>query len=190
MPFGQLLGELRSDHVLVDVRRDEIGGGDLRGFVADLSDELVLLDIVDDGSQADGHAIIMRDDITFLRWNTAAMRAWERSVASEDVPASPGPTIDLSEWRSAIASLESRDRLLTFRRERMDGSVCYIAREIELTFDLVVAIQVSTEGKEDGRFALRVGDLTRLDFGSAYELGLGRILGLERTHQSVVIEPR
>ena len=189
MPFGQVLGELRSDHVLVDIRRDEIGGGDLRGFVADLSDELVLLDIVNDGVRGDGHAIILRDDITFLRWDTVAMRAWQRSVDAPAYPESPGLTIDLSDWRSVIASLESQDRLLTFHRERMDGSVCYIARELDLSFDLVVGLQVSTEGEEDGRFALRVGYLTRLDFDGSYERGLGRMMGIERGQQSVVPGP-
>jgi len=188
MPFGELLRSLQCDHVLVDVRRDKIGGGDIRGFVADLSDELVLLDIVDD-VRANGHMIVMRDDISFLRWNTAQMRAWERAVVVANVPTSPEPAIDLTDWMSAIASLESHDRLLTFHRERMDGSVCYLARDIELSFGLVVGLQVSIDGEEDGRFALRMEDLTRLDFGTAYERGLGRILGLERGHQGVVPDP-
>ena len=176
MPFGELLRSLRGDHVLVDVRRDKIGGGDLRGFVADLSDELVLLDIVDD-VRANGQMIVMRDDISFLRWNTAQMRAWERAVIVADVPTAPEPAIDLTDWMSAITSLESHDRLLTFHRERMDESVCYLARDIELSFGLVVGLQVSIDGEEDGRFALQMGDLTRIDFGSAYERGLGLILG-------------
>ena len=178
MPFGELLGESRSRRDLADFRRDEMKADDIRGFVAGLSGELVLIEVVGDDLRSDGHRIIKLDDLTFVRWGTGQMRAWERAFEAREPGEVPADALDLTDWRSASASLQATGRLVTFHRERMDRSTVYIARDFDLTFDLVVGTQISTEGEEDGSFAIRFEDITRIDFGGGYERGLERVLGL------------
>ncbi len=180
MPFAQLLAQLRDDRTLVDVRRDEIGGGDIRGYISDITDELVRIDAVADDLQSDGLVIVNLDDITFLRWDTAKMRAWSRVVEVREADQSFDSTLDLSDWRSLLASLEGTDRLVSFHREKMDGGTCYIAREFSMTYDLIVGLQVTSEGEENGSFAIQVEDLTRIDLGAGYESGLKRIFDAGR----------
>jgi len=80
MAFGELLERLKTERVLVDVRRDDLDAGDLRGFVVGVSDELALIAVVSDHVRRDGFTILRRSDITFLRWGMARMKAWERVV--------------------------------------------------------------------------------------------------------------
>jgi hypothetical protein len=176
MAFGELLRKLLDERALVDIRRDAMNVDDIRGFVADISDELVLIAAVADDIRTDGYRIINRDDITLLRWSTGKMKAWERVIGFPDADVAAAPGLDLSDWRAAIASLEPTVSLLTFHRERMDHQTCYIARNFELTYDLIVGVQVTTEGEENGSFAIRVEDITRLDFGAGYERRLNQIL--------------
>jgi len=58
----------------------------------------------------------------------------------------------------------------------VDQSTAYIARNFELASDLIVGVQVTKEGEEDGTFPIRVEDLTRIDFGGGYDQGLSRVL--------------
>ena len=178
MPFDDVLKTLQGERVIVDVRRDELGGADIRGFVAGVSDDLVLIAVVGDHIERDGFTILERSDITFLRWGTGQMKAWERVVKTFDQDELVNLPRDLADWQSAITLLKSAGPV-SFYRERVDKGTTYIARDFALKGDLIVGTQVTTEGEEDGVFAFKLDDLTRVEFGGSYERGLGRILGLE-----------
>ena len=176
MPFAQLLAQLHDDRALVDIRRDEIGGPDIRGYIGEISDELVRVEAVADDMRTDGFIILSLDDITFVRWDTAKLKAWSRAVEIRELDKTFGADLDLSNWRALLASLEGTSRLVSIHRENMDGGTCYITREFSMTYDLIVGLQVTTEGDENGSFAIRVEDLTRIDLGAGYQSGLDRIL--------------
>ena len=176
MPFAQLLAQLRDDRALVYVCREGIRDPGIRGYIGEVSDELVRIEAVTDHIRTDGLIILNLDDITFLRWDTAKMKAWSRVVEVREADKTFDATLDISDWRTLLASLEGTGRLVSLYREKLDGEFCYFTREFSMTYDLIVASHVNSDEGENGSFAIRVEDLTRIDLGGEYETGLKRVL--------------
>lgn len=174
MPFSAMLNRLQDERALVDVRRDGLDVSDIRGFIVGVSEALVLIAVVGDSIERDGFTIVERSAITFLRWGEPRLVAWAWVVELDRHELAAFPQ-DLTDWRSTIASPRP-SRLLTFHREAIDRSTAYVAREFEVMGDLLVGKQVTPDGEEQGAFAIKLEDLTRVDFGGSYERGLSRIL--------------
>jgi hypothetical protein len=175
MIFLDQLNELSESRTLVDVRRDDLNVDDLRGFILGTSAKLVLIGLVGDDIQPDGYTLIDLNDVTFLRWGTAQLMAWERAVrgmTGQDLLVD----VDLSSWWSAIAAAQATSPLVTFHRERLAPTTCYISDQFRYSDSLIVGRHISIEGERDGSIAIRSDDLTRVDFGGRYESGLNRVL--------------
>ncbi len=175
MIFFEFLNELIEKESLVDVRRDDLEVHDIRGFILAVSAKLVLIGVVGDDIQHDGYTIIEMDDITFLRWGTEPLLGWEKMLQG---PRLDGlvKALDLSTWWGALEAARATARMVTFRRERIDSSTCYLSDRFQFSDLSIVGRQISTDGQRDGSFAFRSDDLTRIDFGGRYESGLIRIL--------------
>ena len=175
MIFLELLNELSESKSLVDVRRDELEVDDIRGFILATSAKLVLIGVVGDDIRHDGYTIVELDDITFLRWGTDNLLGWEkvlRGPEGDDM----AKELDLSNWWAAIEVARAKAALITFHRERLDSTVCYISDRFQFSDLSVIGRQITTDGQRNGSFALRSEDLTRIDFGARYESGLNRML--------------
>jgi len=174
MALDELLNDLRDRKALVDWRRDRMNSGDLRGYLLDYSDELLLLGVVSDFIRDDGYTIVAREDVTFLRWDTDILRGWRRAAFSSQGELAEDPKVDLEGWAGVLRSLDGVADLLTFHREKLDSSTCYIAGRFEIRDPWLIGEQLTSDATHDGRFALLLEDLTRIDFGGSYELGLSR----------------
>jgi hypothetical protein len=172
--YRKLIEDFIRTRELVDFRRAQIKADDLRGFALRASDSLILLQIVSDDVYLNGFSIIRSEDITFLRWGNQTLRSWQDALP--DNKSSASPSVDVESWESAIASILQIERLITFNLEAADHDACYIGRNVTLEQGVVVADEIHTDGKCDGQFTLRLEDVTRVDFGQAYERGLERIL--------------
>lgn len=172
MAFDEMLNDLRDRKALVDFRRDRLNVGDLRGYLLDYSEELMLIGVVSDFVRHDGYRIIAREDLTYLRWDTDILRGWRRAAISLAGEVAEGPKVDLEGWSGAIRSLDGVAELLTFHRHRLDSSTCYIALRFELREPWLIGDQLTSEATHDGRFAMLLEDLTQIDFGGSYEKGL------------------
>jgi hypothetical protein len=175
MIFFELLNELIESKSLVDVRRDDLEVDDIRGFILATSAKLVLIGAVGDDIQHNGYSIIEQDDITLLRWGTDNLLGWEKALLG---PSTAGlvKDPDLSTWWGALEVARSTAPLVTFFRERLDSSVCYISDGFRFSDVSIVGRNISTDGERNGSFAIRSDDLTRIDFGGRYEAGLHRML--------------
>jgi hypothetical protein len=174
--FSDLLTRLRNGRTLVDVRRDEMNVDDVRGLILDVSDTLLLIGVVSDDIQYDGYTVVDRDDVSFLRWGTSVLLGWEGVLGGLDDDLAVRD-IALTDWRSAIGSIRPRMPLVAFHREKIDSRTCYLSDDFELAEVEIIGRQVTIDGEHDGSFAIRLGDLTRIDFGGRYEGGLRRMLG-------------
>jgi hypothetical protein len=116
---------------LISLRRDEIDDHAIEGFVIGASDELVLLQYVYD-FHLDGLMVLAVSDITEVRC-TATNRFQRNLLESEGlVERVPfGLSIDLQNWRSAIANLASRYPLLILECERQDEPDFVIGRVMD-----------------------------------------------------------
>jgi hypothetical protein len=175
MIFLELLNELCESKSLVDIRRDDLNVDDMRGFVLGTSAKFVLIEVVGDDIRHDGYAVVETDDVTFLRWGTDQLLGWQRILRGPN-GADLASEADLSNWWGVIETARSNSQLVTFHRERLDSSTCYISDEFRFSDTLVVGRQISTDGQRNGNFALKSDDLSRVDFGARYEDGLRQML--------------
>jgi hypothetical protein len=175
MIFFELLNELSEARSLVDLRRDDLKVDDIRGYILATSAKLVLIETVSDDIQHNGYSIIDQDDITLLRWGTDNLLGWEKALHGP----SPDGLVkdpDLSTWWGALEAARATAPMVTFFRERLNSSGCFISDSFRFSDVSIVGRNISTDGERDGSFAMRSDDLTRIDFGGRYEAGLHRML--------------
>jgi hypothetical protein len=175
MIFLEQLNELMESNSLVDVRCDDLKADDIRGFILGTSAKLVLIGVAGNDIQNDGYTIIQLEDVTFLRWGTDNLLGWEKALHGPRNDECLKDT-DLSSWWGAIEAARRIGPMVTFQRERIDSSTCYISDRFQFSDSLIVGRNISTDGERNGSFALRTDDLTRIDFGGRYESGLHRML--------------
>jgi predicted RNA-binding protein len=161
---------------LVDLKRESMDHNALRGFVATVSTDFVVVSVVDDQCHFNGATVLRTEDVTFVRWGSDVLAAWTRVL--QESPTAPGSVkyVDLSSWETVVRSVAASERVVTFHREVVDDSVCYIGTNVSVEGECVTADVISVEGTINGRFALRTGDLTKLDFGGGYEQSLWRMV--------------
>jgi hypothetical protein len=180
MPFGELLERFRVERTLVELRRDGLVTAPVTGLVLGFSKRLVLAQVADEDGRPDGYAVLRRGDLTRVDWDTPPLR--RLALASGALARSDPVTreIQLADWRTAIESAALAAPLLTFRREDTGEKTTSRSSGVQLLKHLMVGEWVSNGGIEEGRFALPIETLTRLDFAGGFERGLERALGIAR----------
>lgn len=168
-----LLRQLQADAALIDLRLER---GDARGYIEALSDELLLLAVATSNVTMGGFTVIRVEDIELIRWNEECHRAWQAALMYDGVSLRRSEPISLDSWVSAIGDIATQERLLTFHIDEPDA--VFIGTGVSLVGELVVADNVTIEGTIDGRFALSVDRVRRIDFGGPYERGLTRMLDI------------
>ena len=171
----EALSQAQSEGHLVDLKREGIGCP-IRGFVSSHSADLVLVSVVSDECEFNGAIVVRREDISFLRWNDEVLKAWTKVL--QESPTSPAPLkhVDLASTETVVNSLAGREPVITFHRDIVNDDVCHIGTNVVVEGECVIADEISVEGTIDGRFALRIGDVTRIDFGGGYEKALWRMV--------------
>jgi hypothetical protein len=161
---------------LVDIRREGMDVSDIRGRVLARGEELVLLSVAGDEVFHNGFTVVRLPDITFVRWNTPPLAAWQRAVDFDaEAEARVAKAVDLASWETVIASASRIAPLQTFHREKLKPDTCYVGRDVTVEDGIVVlGTNISTDGDSWGHAAIALGELTRIDFLGNYEAGLVR----------------
>jgi len=171
-----LLDRLRQEGVLVELKREDIDEDEtFRGFVAAVSADFVVLSVVDPDCDFDGSTLLQTDDVTLLKWGTQALEA--RTRVLRETPTSPPSVkhIDLSSWETVVRTVCPEEPIVSFHREDTDDTQFYLGSNVTIEDEWLEADSIAISGSADGRFALKVADLTRLDFGGGYERAFRRM---------------
>ena len=118
---------------LVSIRRGEIDGCSIQGFVLGLSENLVLLQYVYD-FHLDGLMLLRTADITEVRHTKTAQlqkKLLKQEGLLERVPLEI--TLDLSDWKSAISQLSAEHGLMIIECEAQDEPDFFIGRVTKTT---------------------------------------------------------
>ena len=170
------LSQIQNEGSLIDLRRESVDDRFLRGFVAATSADFVVFSLVGEQCHFDGACVLRMEDVTFLRRDTEVLSAWSRVL--QESPSSPASVkhVDLSSWESVVRSVAGHEKVVSFHRERVDETSCYIGTNVKIDGDCLRADRISVEGRIDGQFTLRTGDLSTVDFGGGYEQALWRMV--------------
>lgn len=131
--MSQTLSTLLKSRRLVSIRRRDIDGYGIQGFLVGLSDNLLAVEYVYD-FQIDGLMVLRRSDITEVR-RTATDEFQERLLKKEGIrPGSQTPvSLELDDWSTLIRQLSEHCPLMILERELGPSPEFAIGRPVRAT---------------------------------------------------------
>ena len=163
MPFGELLEQHRIALTGVTLHRERLTSTRVMGVVRHFSKRLVLVELIDQAGPGEAFALIRRDDLTRVDWNTTELR---RALMTFGTVARTHPIareLDLLDWRTVIASAQRVASRLRLHREGIGDPMDLAPRSIKLAKHLLTGERPDPSGADDGEFALAFDHLTRID---------------------------
>jgi hypothetical protein len=169
------LAEMFGQDRVVRIARTRIDEFDILGFVVGLSDDLLLLQVIDGNTLFfSGYSVIRLRDITSWRFDNTFV---DRSLRLLDrIPVVPD-AIQLADWPSLISSAKRRSPLIMIEMEKKVPGKLWVGRVARQTKRSVAMIDVDP----DGHWAPRqtkspYSDITRVQFGDAYSEALAMLV--------------
>lgn len=157
---------------LVEIDRRPVSKDNEIGFVVGASEQLLLLHLFSKNMFLDGYSV-------FPLWEVDRYRVYEgwdffanRALAIRKQFPKKQPGIDLTDFACLIESANGLFPLITIYRERMDDSSLYIGRISGVTEKTVTLEEISPSANFDKTSRYGLKDITRVDFGGAYESAL------------------
>ena len=156
-------------------RRNVWKADHLEGFVVDLDEDWVVLNLVYDVS-LNGWSVVRMDTLREIeRQGSDTFIARALDWYSEE----PMPLeVDLESTADLLRSAAARFPVLTLYTEVVDHTVCVIGRPQRITAKKVDVLELSSEAVWSGKHrTLRLDDITRVDVGGRYETVLHHLGG-------------
>jgi hypothetical protein len=166
----QLEDALRRKRLVRFSRPFEDGHAD--GYVLDIGERWFLLALVGDGIRLNGFQCFRLQDVRDLEVPNPHARFYEAALKKRGEQRPRRPRVDLS-LEELLRSANRAFPLVTIHTEEDDPDVCWIGRVVGLNRATLTLLQIdpdATWGEEPRRHRLR--DITRVDFGGAYEEAL------------------
>ncbi len=171
------LRSLARARTLVRVHRAALEEGHADGRIVGCSAKLVALAILDEGIRPNGFKVFRRADISQLEAPApyADFKREALRLRKDKLP--PIPKLDLSSWSSVVSTAARRFPLVPLHMERKDPDVCYIGKPVQLNArrGTFVTISPAAQWDPDDPLVLAWADVTRVDFGGAYEEALALV---------------
>ena len=144
------------------------------GFLREL-DEAGCLEVAFGGGEPLAFNVFRLSDITQLESPAPHADFKAKVLRLRKERLSIAPKLDLSSWRTVVTSASRRFPLITLHTERRDADVCYIGRPTTLTARSGTFLSINPDGEWDDELAVAWADVTRVDFGGAYEEALALV---------------
>ncbi|TDO98883.1 hypothetical protein [Marinomonas balearica] len=168
------LEKARTRKNVVRIFREDLDGPDnwTDGFVVDANEEMVLLQLVDDGVHLNGYQILFLEDISDFV-HPAPFNDFQKRVLELRDEEIEDPEVDLDDLAVLLVDISEEFGLVTLHREEVEADSCEIGRVIRAD---AVSFELEEIGSDarwfDETFEYDLYDITRIEFGSSYEEAL------------------
>ncbi|WP_394180065.1 hypothetical protein [Marinomonas posidonica] len=168
------LEKARTRKNVVRIFREELDGPDSwsDGFVVDANEEMVLLQLVDDSVRLNGYQILFLEDISDFA-HPAPFNDFQKRVLALREEEVVDPEVDLDDLAVLLMDISEEYGLVTLHREEVEPDSCEIGRVIRadaVTYELE---EIGSDARWfDDSFEYDLYDITRIEFGGAYEEAL------------------
>lgn len=177
-----VLAQLASGKEMVRVTRKHLTASETRaGLVLDVSDQLLVTNIVSNNITLDGFEVFRLRDITSIESDFRRKGFYERALRLKGITPQPPPAGPAGNMAEAIATFSQSYPLIVVARERIDPGTAWIGRvtEVRQTGVRMQLIDTTAELHQD-RVFYRYDSITRLQAGGEYEQTLALVAGLSR----------
>jgi hypothetical protein len=168
------LEKARTRNNVVRIFREELDGPDswTDGFVVDANEEMVLLQIVDDSVRLNGYQVLFLEDISDFA-HPAPFNDFQKKVLALRDEKMVDPEVELLDLAVLLIDISEEFGLVTLHREEIEPDICEIGRVIRadaVTYELE---EIGSDARWfDDTFEYDLYDITRIEFGGAYEEAL------------------
>jgi hypothetical protein len=167
-----------SDVVQVD-RRPKVADL-LEGYVVGVSAQFLMLHLLDSVTVSlNGYTVLPLEYVTRYRVREDSEFFLQRALKLKGIGPKPVPSIDLSNFESVISTANQQFPLVTLHREIMRQDECYIGRVDKISGKAVTLREISFAGTWNRVRRYNFRDITRIDFGGAYEEALAMVAEAE-----------
>ena len=157
----------------MQVRSRIKGAGSTRGFVVGVSDSLILIHEVNgDTFSLNGYSVVRCEDVKDYRVFDKREYWQNRAIRRLKIAPVALPEISLASVPALLASIDERFSLTAFHPEQKRPDICYIGRLLTMTDKTVTIDDLDSNAEWSGPRRIKLNDITRIDFGSAYEEAL------------------
>jgi hypothetical protein len=160
---------------IVDFRRPKLDEGYLRGFVLDHSDNLTLLNVIDDNFRLNGFTVFRNSDVTGYRNYDSKNYFLNRALRLKLIAPEGKPRVDLTNWKTLLRSAQKLFPLITVHRETISDGICFIGRVVSVSDKMFTLYDIDPDAEWDRPYRRKLSDLTKVDFGGGYEDALWRV---------------
>lgn len=175
-PLQKILEKVKSENIFVDIFRDSMEDAPLFGLVKGYSHEFVKLLKIDSGGEYDGYAILFIDDITRIRWGGIERSSLEKLAQLKNETLTREAEIDLSGLAAALMAIQERFGYVSLYAEERVRNAAFIGQLEEVQEETILLREFGTISNLDRSFlAVRLRDISRVDFDSRYERDLLRL---------------
>ena len=178
MISADVLAPFLHTNTLLGIRRDAIDDHELSGFLVGLSDDLLLLHLIN-GSTLDfnGYVALRVSDLTACASDKGFIgRAF---AVLNRVPASPPFAANLDNMGAFLASVQAQYPLVLLEAEEAEPGHLFIGRIVWQTAQTVHLYKVNYEGVWDEEEDFELSDVTQAAAGDLYVEALAALLAHE-----------
>ena len=150
----------------------------ITGYISGVGAALFLVTAVDEAVRFDGFHVVRTRDVRDLDVAPHA-EFIEAALGKRRLSRPAPPRLDLQSFGHMLRQVGRRFPLVTIHRERVDPEVCQIGAVAEVNQDRVILREIDPNGRwhtQRDTYALR--EITRVDFGGAYEDALHLVGGV------------
>jgi hypothetical protein len=180
LPILPILESAARDGELVRIYRGRLEPEEAssNGFVAGLSERLVMLHQVSDSIRLDGYEILRIRDITAVETDFVSNRFNLRALEMKEMRPRALDDVDLRDVESAIRSVDAHHAPFLVEREEVDPGVGFIGRVREwLKSGFRMRLLTPSAEWTDADELFRYASITRIVFDEEYERTLALVAG-------------
>jgi hypothetical protein len=154
---------------LVEFDRKPVDQHPIRGFALAWNTDLTLVHLIEEHRfHLNGYAVFRNKDVRRWREITPG-RFLARSAKPLKLSPSMPEGVAITSMKHAAASAGAAFPLITLHRERINRGVCYIGKVLRTSQRTVTVLPIDPQAEWDKAENHRLAEITRLEFGGAYE---------------------
>lgn len=162
----------------VRVTREGLEDGWADGFLMGTGPDFFAIQLLDHGIRLDGFSCMRYADVTSIDAPPPYSAFHDRVLAMRGQVPARSFSVDLSSVSALIRTAGAAYPIVTIHLESQDPDCCYIGKVMSVDEEAVAIRSIDPGGTwEDGADAYSLSEITRVDFGGAYEEAL--VLGGE-----------
>jgi len=165
------LEKARTRKNVVRIFREEIDGPDnwTDGFIIAANEEMVLMQLIDDGVHLNGYQILFLEDMSDFM-HPAPFHDFQKRVLESRGEEIEDPEVDLDDLAVLLMDISEEFGLVTIHREEVDSDGCEIGRVLRADATTFELEEIGSDARWfDETYEYDLYDITRIEFGSAYE---------------------